>query len=466
MASPSARSAVSLGFDLEHPDIVGIDFRSSHSLLDYELVIWDPSHVLSEYRRDYSGTYRGLPLLHEDDSSLVLEELRRRRDEILELLRLGGCVAIFCSAPHRFFRATGEKEFSGTGRNRQTTSIVSDASVAAAFPLEVELIKAEGRRMDFRGDPSFGAFWRKHEGALRYRAYLKEPVGRTQAVIRRTTRAVAAVARVDQGWVALLPDIDYEGLSDDAIVKRNREVGSGVLEMLRTLRSDAEEFRLPRWTSEYRLAAENDARITLQKREESVKRAVGRRDRVRRELADLEQKKLLFSASGPALEVQVRHVFEGLGFTVEDAEESGRTDLVLKDEGVTAVVEIKGLTKSAREANAAQLEKWVSLELEKTAIRPKAILVVNGFCEQPLRDRDPNVFPSQMLPYASAREHCLMTGIQLLGAWVAVSRDAGRAADIRRSILSCVGRYEGFDDATAFLDFSMTESRSREGGES
>jgi len=104
-----------------------------------------------------------------------------------------------------------------------------------------------------------------------------------------------------------------------------------------------------------------------------------------------------------------------------------------------AVVEVKGIIGSAAEKHAAQLEKWVSEYYASSGKKPKGILVVNAFRNIPLQNRDETVFPDQMLPYCEHREHCLLTGLQLLGLYLACVDEPSEADDIINNIFETKG---------------------------
>src|SRR5262249_54475101 len=141
----------------------------------------------------------------------------------------------------------------------------------------------------------------------------------------------------------------------------------------------------------------------------------------------------------------VREAFAALGFDVADGA-VGRTDIVLTAPEGVAVCEVKGLTGSAGERDAAQLEKWVSGYVEERGAVPKGVLVVNAFRDRALAERTERAFPDQMLPYANARNHCLLTGVQLLCLWAEVELRPDHGPALRQSIIDCTGVYTDFSD--------------------
>lgn len=130
----------------------------------------------------------------------------------------------------------------------------------------------------------------------------------------------------------------------------------------------------------------------------------------------LDERKILFTGSGAALEHVDEKALTALGFEVESGA-PGRTDRVLTFGGTPAVIEIKGKAKSAAEKDAAQLEKWVAGHHVEHEVQPKGILLVNAWRDLTLADRESRpTFPEQMLEYSTGRGHCLITGLQLLCA--------------------------------------------------
>lgn len=449
LRSGKSSAAVALGFELDHPDVGSIPFRSSETLLDYDVVFWDPHWILSEYTLDYPSHWQGRPMLSKHDSALVRAETSRRKREMVDLLRVGGTLVVFANVPESVYIYTGGQEFSGTGRNRQTTNFVDSFSFGAAHPIRVALTEAQGSQMEFRGTEPFGAFWREFGADFSYRAFFEKPIGKPQVFVRRTDRAVASVARAEKGWVVYLPDLRSSD-SENEQAERDLRVTSGILELIAHLRVGTGDFSLPSWAKQYTLEGELVAEAALSRADRSVERALKKQARARRALAELQQRKLLFTGTGPPLESQVRRAFESLGCVVEDGED-GRADLIVRHGEQVAVVEVKGLSKSAKEANAAQLEKWVSGYYEQEGTQPKAILVVNAFAEEVLDKRVEDPFPDQMIPYSSARAHCLMTGGQLLMASIDASKNPDDAREILDSIFGCVGVWPEYAEWAARL---------------
>ena len=150
------------------------------------------------------------------------------------------------------------------------------------------------------------------------------------------------------------------------------------------------------------------------------------------------------------LDAFVKQVLAELGFTLLEAEK-GRSDIVAKYGEDAIVAEVKGVTKSAAEKHAAQLEKWVSQYIEENEVSPKGMLIVNGFCDTPLNERLEDVFPQQMLKYCVARGHVLLTSTQLLCLYIEVCKNPTCKEERITELLSCIGKYERYRETKDYL---------------
>lgn len=166
---------------------------------------------------------------------------------------------------------------------------------------------------------------------------------------------------------------------------------------------------------------------------------------------EIQKIKLAFVSTGQPLEKICKEMFLSLGFK-EVSTEINRSDLTLKYGRKDIVVEIKGLSKSAAEKNAAQLEKWVCEHIEKYDVQPKAILLVNAYRNVSLDKRVEEVFPKQMLKYANNREQCLLSTTQFVGLYLDCIKNPNKKKDIIKKFLDTVGIYEEYKDIHEYLE--------------
>ena len=455
---------ISVGRQFPVKKVQYILFRSDYTLFDYDLVLWDPSTLVGEYH--YSEYYRGYPNLNSHDSVAILEDQNRRSNEILDLIKLGRTVIIFVPPPTMFYIDTGQRSYSGTGRSTKTTIHVTDKSIRSFIPIKGEFntVEATGTQIDFKGDDIFRAFWETNKDHIYYKAYFTHPIGRPFLFVHGTDRIVASWLRYERGNMLLMPHLPSEGhftrktdynSASEAFIET-------LIELVTSIQKEVGDFSLPKWTLDYKMPEEESLEMEISSIEAEQQKTRRLLESKRADLSTVQRYKLLFSSKGNALHTQVIEVLKELGIDAKPGP-AGRDDVILSFEGMAGVAEVKGTNKSAAEAHAAQLEKWVSEYFAEHQKNPKGFLIVNPFHDMPLAQRDEEPFPHQMFKYCKNREHCLITTTQLLGILVSTRNAPDERLKIIRSLFSTVGVFRGFEDFNAFLRVGETgESEAKE----
>jgi hypothetical protein len=438
---------IALSATFKYPAVTSVNFRSEDSVLDYDIVVWDPNHLIDEYRT--GNTYRGWPSLDSDDSAAILRDRERRKSEMLEMLKLGRTVVIFTPKPSLFYVDTGKRTYSGTGRNRQTTVHVSDVSLLSFLPVGLQTVDANGKSIGFVGGEKFSHYWNINKDHLIYKAYFQNPNGNPIFVISNTDKPVGIHMQIENGHLLFLPDF-YT--TQKTYSKISKAIIESIIYLVDELKKETGDFSLPSWAQSYDLPLEDKQKEDLRLLEENLNNLLLDIKSKKEQIIRLEEYKLLFTGTGRALETQVRRVFLEMGLDVSEGS-PGRDDLIIQYKDKVAVIEIKGVTKSAAEKHAAQLEKWVSEYYTKHNIKPKGILIVNSFKDLPLLDRNEAAFPDQMTKYSVNREHCLITGIQLLGLYLDSKRHPEKLESLIEEIFSCDGVFPLFQNWSEFLHY-------------
>jgi hypothetical protein len=388
----------SIGLHL--PGVEFVQLASTRTLLDFACVFIDPTGISSTSDAHY---------------------LRRKRD-LSELLGRGGAVI--------WFLRSGDLQ----------KLLPANISPAVGY---------SGTKVNVIGAPVFRQFWDSVGKEFSYEAVIEGTSGTPVAVVPGTERVIASWLRFGPGVILLLPCLKISGTLS-AVEATQKKVIAAVEVLLARLQPSHAELTLPSWALRYSWDREAQLRreiLSLQKTAEEMRRAISVKSA---DLAAEERLKLLMSGTGGALVDVVRTAFEELGATVETGE-PGRDDLIVTYEGQTAVVEVKGKKGSAAEKDAAQLEKWVAGFMEAKDVRPKGMLIVNAYCDEPLAARKAAAFPDQMLKYSTQREHCLVTTAQLLGALLAFRRKQAEGVELLNSLFTAVGIYPQFSDYREFL---------------
>jgi len=230
-----------------------------------------------------------------------------------------------------------------------------------------------------------------------------------------TKYVVSEYFKVDNGLIIILPNL-HSSLSSD---NSSSLFINSILHLLTEIRKGYKynENKIPDWVNKYYLTGEKTEIDNLSKLEFRKQKVDLLINESKKKLTDYHFLKSLFASDGETLEKAVEFIFKNMGFDIEKSNKN-EEDLLLKIDSKIAVVEIKGLTKSAAEKNAAQLQKWVSNYHVENEYNPKGILVVNTYKNEEIAKRKEVDFPDQMLRYSKQMNHCLITGLQLLNIYL------------------------------------------------
>jgi hypothetical protein len=468
---------LSLDYDpIYDPDATRACFAGDLSVFDYDVAIWDPAASLQFYVEhrsrslveSYNRHYRSLPRLSEYASVLIQSDAARRKEEFDEFLAMGRTLVVIARPPQRCYVDTGKREFSGTGRNQKTTTILDGFDLLSVLPGDkVEFVKSGGQGIIVQGDGPLPRLLNTYKDFIRYTAVISKPAGSIIARVAGANRAVSSIQQVaSAGYLVLLPtldfaawsgvqetdevadeDEDYEPKQDGDQVEEVEEeedwlpqARSFQYDLVAAIRqfTGIDGGSWPSWADLYLSPAQRGLRSDVVKQQKRIEAARTRLAKLQSQAEELEARNQLFLGTGRVLELEVKKVLELLGGVVTEPE-PGKDDWRVSFPEGEAVVEVKGVTKSAAEKQAAQLAKWVAAGLEETGKEPKGLLVVNTYREIPLENRTGTDFPGQMLPYCKRNEHCLITGLQLLVICHDVERCPDRAEFWRKAIFRASG---------------------------
>lgn len=215
---------------------------------------------------------------------------------------------------------------------------------------------------------------------------------------------------------------------------------------------DKTEFAdLPSWSENYKTSFE----INIQNKIEEIKAEIEEKNTQleinKSTLSQYKNTKRLFTSSGNELEQIVKQSFLDIGFE-ELLTGDKREDLILKYNELVFIFEIKGISKSASEKHSAQLEKWAATYLSTFETKAKPVLVVNAFKETPLKERTELAFPAQMISYAEARGHCLISTVQLFNMYHIFKEGKLSADEIANKINSTIGELNIYKEWNLLLE--------------
>lgn len=438
---------------LQYDGFEETDFSSSVSLLDYDAVVIDTSFIIMNYKESSSSPYQNYRLLNEYDSNQIIEDYNRIREQIVEMLRRGKNIYVLMGNNEGCYIYTGEKQFDGTGKNARRTNIVREFDTYSFLPIDIKATHVYGERIASCCHSPYSEFFRKTGKCSHYAAYYSvagQP--NVLAKIYESEKIVSSVSEYENGKIILLPHPYYEDDYTDS--NYWHEYGKlyldSLFELNDALRLPDDAFALPQWTDQLTILDED---ISIKNREEikrEIKKLEKQLESQNNYISELQKHKGLITLSGTPLETIVQETLSDIGFSLLAAER-GRSDLIAKYEDIYIVAEIKGVSKSAAEKHAAQLEKWASQFIEERDCVPKPILIVNGFCDLPLWDRTESVFPNQMVKYSTSRNHVLLSTQQLLCLWIDIKSNPTARNSLVAELLSTIGVYCHYENVYEYI---------------
>lgn len=306
---------------------------------------------------------------------------------------------------------------------------------------KIKVQNESGRMVKVIENTALTELYKKYEEFIEFKTYYTEKHG---TVCLETPHTRKILSFYSEEYI-FLPQLN------NGILKREKEFLEDLLNSAKDVNRSTLEIELPKWTNDFYLPKEKTTESEIMEKQEVIFALTKELAEKEKELKEIRSKKLLFSSSGDILENEIEKVFRELGFDILESEK-GRDDLILKYGERVAVVEIKGVSGSAAEKHAAQLEKWSANYFERTGIRPKSILLVNTYRDIPLDQRMEPAFPHQMIKYSTQREHCLITTVDLLVLYFCVLNESEKKETFINSLFDTVGLFKPREDWNNFIE--------------
>ena len=320
---------VAIGFELASPAVEAGEFTSKTSLLDWDIVLFKP--LIGEFIGH--DTYKGKPSLSDSDSFQLKEACEHWRREIKQAVDSGKTVICFLPPESSVYIDTGQRQYSGTGRNRQATRLVDLYSNYKALPVTLALVNASGSGMKLTqlGHDLLGLYWAEFGPESHYEVLLPVDAGDALIATKAGDRPVGAIFRskVSSGALVLLPNIEFtrdEFYSEEADEDEDpwtpeakrfaAKLIGAVVNVDGTLHSSAEVTPEPSWAlnSLYSMPVEKSLRGELLDAEREVEEAQRRKEAVVEKLRNAGRLRALLYENGKALERAIIEALAAMGF--------------------------------------------------------------------------------------------------------------------------------------------------------
>lgn len=453
------KKILAVGIELASSDVEFADFDSKLSLLDFDIVLFKPN---VEDFITYGESFQGKPSLSDAASFQLKDYCEHWRRELKQAVDTGKTVIAYLPALTEVYVDTGERRYSGTGRNQKTTRVVSLYSNYAAIPEKLAPVATSGSAMKLadRGPEILASYWRDFEGHSTYRVLLTHEKAQGCIVTKSGAKPVGALFRdaASGGALLCLPDIDFyadeflDELSDDfAWSKAGEQFAkrfvSSIVALDKALRSDHEITPAPAWAgdSQYSLASESALSAQLLVAEKRVEDAQKHKEDISEALKSAGALRALLYEKGKALEAAIIDALRLLGFKAESFKDSeSEFDVVFECDEGRLIGEAEG--KDSKAVNVDKLRQLSmniheDLQRESVLTQAKPVLFGNGFRLQALGDRaDP--FTEKCHSAAGMASTALVFTPDLFppAQYLIDTPDLAYAQKCREAILSSIGR--------------------------
>ncbi len=409
-----------------------VDFNSRRTFVDYDIVIWDPMILLHTYNPEYPRHN----LMDATSYARLQRDLKQHFEEFDHMMQQGKLVVIFVPAPWSF-----QYDHAGSsGRGAR-----SSGTILELLPVldGLQTVGSEGDTLEVKtGMLPLKEFGEAIQSWVSYRAFFSETPGKPFMFTTAGKPAATLVAK-DNGYFVFAPFLQISGNYPS---QQSDRIFDACEALITALPSRRQTFSLPKWADEYKLLKEVDVQNHLGELQKKIASLQEKIDASNLEQQSIDRQKTVFAGgTGQLLVDEVKILLEQIGFTVEHGPE-GRDDLILKYGERPCVAEVKGVTKSAGEGDAAQLQKWISGYHAEHGEEPKGLLIINAYKDIPLQERTQPAFPDQMLDFAKRMRQCLITTTQILELALYAREKPDQKQAIADALLSTIGIFTAFEN--------------------
>lgn len=419
------------------PFFTQINFNETTSLYDYDAVLINSFiHFSGTIAQRYS-LQQGLCINHEIayQYAIIFTNLRK---QLKDLLIQGKNIYVIVNQNDEYYYKYNYRRH--------------DFNILGYLPQTITYEVLKGKEFNIERTEPYFSFFSSLRDILSYKNVIQCDSIKKILTIKNTEKCIGGVFNYENGKIIFIPALKELSLQDQILKTINKEeydedsheiILLHAIQDLENKLSAELEDALPEWTNDFDILNEAELKNEISEIENEISTLKQKLENKTQSLSCVQEYKYLLTTSGKTLEKIVTRVLKEIGFTLFETEEN-RTDVIAKYKNRDVVFEIKGVKHSAAEKNAAQLEKWVSEFISVNNKIPKAVLIVNGYYEVPITERNEPIFPNQMLKFSKDREHCLLSTYQLLKLFIEIKQHPEKSEDLIKELLNTVGIYDKY----------------------
>ncbi len=448
-------------------EYVSID--SDASLLDWDIILFRPNIFAL---MGSVGTYMGKPSLSEYRSFQLRERLEHWRREIADAMYSGKTVIVFLPELYEVFIDTGKREYSGTGRNRQTTRVVDLYNNYKCLPFDLKPINSKGSAMRLaKGSEILSSYWSEFGEYSVYKVRIEGHVSKPLIITKTGEKTVGALIRAKDsvGALLLLPylDIDSEDFYEEFYketkdgelewTKKAQQFGrrllGTIIEIDKSLKQLGAVTPIPEWAkvTDYDLPKEAKLRKELLKIDKKMEKLQRQKQTTRKQFANEGILRRLLFEKGPLLEEVIIDALKLMGFSVSKYKDSeSEFDAVFEIPEGRFLGEAEGKDNKAIGIDKLrQLEMNIHEDLAREEVLEpaKGVLFGNAYRLLPLNDRSA-FFTVKCLKAAKRSGTVLVRTPDLfrVAQYLSGETDPSYAKKCRKSILKSPGEIVQFPE--------------------
>jgi len=453
------KKILSVGIELASDDIDFAPYDSDMSLLDWDVILFKPN--INDFL-DYSATYQGKPSLSDSRSFRLRERSEHWRKEIELAFETGKTVFCFLTDYLQLYIDTGERTYSGTGRNQKVTRIVALYDNYRCFPVDLNPVSTRGTSMKLIGVgiDVLSTYWHEFEQYSEYKVVIDSKKIPAAVYTKKGDRKVGSIVRSNDspGVIVLLPDIDF--YSKNFLVKKTKDYAwtdaaiqfasrfvTTLVQIDKVIKSTDETTPEPDWVKDISLETEEEKKqkALLLKVEMMIEDLSKKKSEIQKRInASGKLRNLLFEKGNP-LEHSIRSALTILGFVAEQYRNTeSEFDVVFIAKEGRFLGEAEGKDNKAINIDKLrQLEMNIHEDLSRDGVEvpAKAVLFGNPFRLQPPDER-PDPFTPKCLNASTRSSTALVHTPDLFQVvfYLSNHRDMRFATKCRKALFKTVGR--------------------------
>jgi hypothetical protein len=361
--------------------------------MDADVLLFCPEFYYSS-----NETFRGKINYDEDTSFKILEDIKHWKKELVDFLKSGRNVFIFLSEKKEYFLHTGERTYSGTGKNRKITNIVDSHNNYEFLPIDIgNVYQAYGKHIEFSGNIILSNFYKTFKSHLEYKVYL-EHHNQSEVIFtgKNKSRVLGLIHQVGKGHIIALP---YLCCNKSQFIKHDNSDGKkywnekGVqfgnnlinclLDIDNKLTTDVEKTPTPKWVKNDIFSSKNELKLKqdIKDNKEQIENINGKNKLLNQELIKENFLKDLLFETGKSLEFAVIQALKILGYNAKNYND-GTLELdqvITSPEGYRFIGECEG--KDSKDINITkfrQLLESLNADFARDEVEEKALGILFG----------------------------------------------------------------------------------------